>query len=252
MKYLYRIYQVLIAIPLVLVWTIFISLLVLIGCLLGGGRFFGYYPPKIWGWVILKLFLLPVKTEGKAHLEKNQSYVFVANHQGAFDIFLVYAYLGCNFRWMMKYQLMKIPFVGIACKASKQIMIDKRGPKRIRESYEKAKQIMKGGISIVVFPEGSRTFTGHMGKFRRGAFLLADELQLPIVPLTINGSFYVMPRTRDWHFLNWHPLSLTIHQPIYPIGQGDDNVTAAMNDSYQSVMSSLEPDFQGYVENPDQ
>ena len=252
MKYLYRIYQICIAIPIFVVWTIFIALVVLIGCLLGGGRFFGYYPPKVWSWVTLKLFLIPVSVEGRNHLEKGQSYVFVANHQGAFDIFLVYAYLGADFRWMMKHQLMKIPFVGIACKASKQIMIDKSGPKRIRESYEEAMHIMRKGISMMVFPEGSRTFTGHMGKFRRGAFMLADELQLPVVPLTINGSFHIMPRMRDWHFLNWHPMTLTIHQPFYPIGKGRDNILAIMNDSYQSVMSALEPQFQGYMENPDQ
>ena len=91
-----------------------------------------------------------------------------------------------------------------------------------------------------------------MGKFKRGAFVLADELQLPVVPLTINGSFQVMPRMRDFHFVNWHPLTLTIHQPIYPIGQGDDNVNTTMSDSYSAVMDFLEPQFQGYVENPDQ
>jgi len=91
-----------------------------------------------------------------------------------------------------------------------------------------------------------------MGSFKKGAFTLADELQLPVVPVTINGSFQVMPRMRDWHFVEWHPLSLTIHQPIYPMGQGDDNITFTMKDSYSAVMSALEPDFQGYVENPDQ
>ena len=79
-------------------------------------------------------------------------------------------------------------------------------------------------MSLVVFPEGARTFTGHMGVFRRGAFMLADELQLPVVPLTINGSFDVMPRMRDFHWVTWHPLTLTIHKPIDPIGQGKENV----------------------------
>ena len=140
----------------------------------------------------------------------------------------------------------------MACAKSKQIFVDRRGPKRIKQSMDKAHDILQGGISLVVFPEGSRTFTGHMGKFKRGAFMLADELQLPVVPLTINGSFHVMPRMRDFHFVNWHPLRLTIHQPIYPISQGEDNVNTTMADSYSAVMDSLEPQFQGYVENPDQ
>ncbi|MBR5653236.1 MAG: 1-acyl-sn-glycerol-3-phosphate acyltransferase [Prevotella sp.] len=252
MKYLYRIYQLFVALPILLVWTIFIALVTTIGCFLGGGHFWGYYPGKVWAWVILKVLLLPVKVEGKSHLEKGQSYVFVSNHQGAFDIFLIFGHLPRNFKWMMKYQLRKIPFVGMACVKSKQIFVDRRGPKRIKQSMDKAHDILQGGISLVVFPEGSRTFTGHMGKFKRGAFMLADELQLPVVPLTINGSFHVMPRMRDFHFVNWHPLRLTIHQPIYPISQGEDNVNTTMADSYSAVMDSLEPQFQGYVENPDQ
>jgi 1-acyl-sn-glycerol-3-phosphate acyltransferase len=91
-----------------------------------------------------------------------------------------------------------------------------------------------------------------MGAFRRGAFALADELQLPVVPLTINGSFDIMPRMRDGHFVNWHPLSLTIHQPIYPTGRGDEDITATMNQAYDAVMASLVPEYQGFVENPDQ
>jgi 1-acyl-sn-glycerol-3-phosphate acyltransferase len=57
---------------------------------------------------------------------------------------------------------------------------------------------------------------------------------------------------KDWHFATWHPLSLTIHQPIYPVGQGAQNVQATMNQAYDSVMSTLAPEYQGFVENPDQ
>ena len=252
MKYLYRIYQLLIALPIGLVATLLTVTAITIGCSLGFGHFWGYYPGHWWGRVLIKCLLLPVKVEGREHLEKNQSYVFVANHQGAFDIFLIYGYLGRNFKWMMKYQLRKMPFIGYASEKSHQIFVDKRGPKKIKETYDRARATLQGGISLMVFPEGSRTFTGHMGLFRRGAFSLADELQLPVVPLTINGSFNVMPRMRDGHFAIWHPLSLTIHQPIYPVGQGADNVKATMNQAYDSVMSALVPEYQGYVENPDQ
>jgi 1-acyl-sn-glycerol-3-phosphate acyltransferase len=57
---------------------------------------------------------------------------------------------------------------------------------------------------------------------------------------------------RDWHFANWHPLRLTIHQPIAPIGKGPENIQATMQQSYNSIMSALDPEYQGYVENPDQ
>ena len=252
LKLLYRIYQLLVCVPVMIVWTIFISLTTTIGCLLGGGHFWGYAPGKWWSWFTVKLFLLPVKVEGREHLQKGQSYVFVANHQGAFDIFLVYGYLWRNFKWMMKWQIQKIPFVGFACKMSHQIMVDKRSNSKIRATYQQAQSILKGGTSLMVFPEGARSFTGHMAKFKRGAFMLADELQLPVVPLTINGSFNVLPRTCDWHFVNWHPLRLTIHEPLHPESQGADNVKRMMNESYSIIMKALVPEYQGYVENPDQ
>ena len=253
MKYLYRIYQVIVAFPVTVLMTIWTAFLVAVGCTVGNGHFWGYYPGRWWARVITHAFLLPVTVEGREHLEKGQSYVFVANHQGAFDIFLIYGFLGRNFKWMMKYQINKIPFVGYACRKSHQIMVDKRGVSKIKKTYETARHTLESGnCSVVVFPEGARSFTGHMGTFKKGAFALADELQLPVVPLTINGSFNVMPRTRDWHFANWHPLRLTIHQPIYPVGQGADNIQAVMNQSYDSVMSALVPEYQGFVENPDQ
>lgn len=252
MKYLYRIYQLFIALPLGLLATLLTVLSVSIGCTLGNGHYWGYMPGHLWGRAILKILLLPVKVEGRENLEAGQSYVFVANHQGAFDIFLIYGYLNRNFKWMMKHQLRKMPFIGFACEKSHQIFVDKRGPKAIKATYDKARETLQNGTSLTVFPEGARSFTGHMGQFRRGAFALADELQLPVVPLTINGSFDVMPRMRDGHFVNWHPLTLTIHQAIYPIGKGDENIAATMNQAYDSVMSSLVPEYQGYVENPDQ
>ena len=239
MKYLYRLYQLVVALPLFLVLTIITTLTVTVGSLLGDGNFWSYYPGKCWSWLTLKLCLLPVRVEGREHLQPHQSYVFVANHQGSFDIFLLYGHLGRNFKWMMKRGIRKIPFVGMACKASHQIFVDKSGPSKVRETYTQARATLSSGMSLVVFPEGARTYTGAMRDFKKGAFMLADELQLPVVPITINGSFHVMPRTKDWHFLEWSPLSLTIHEPIPPVGKGADNLHHLMTKSYEAIQSAL-------------
>lgn len=252
MKYLYRTYQLLIALPLIAIYTLITSLMVTIGCTLGNGHFWGYYPGKWWAQFIIRILLLPVKVEGRENLVKGQSYVFVANHQGAFDIFLIYGFLSRNFKWMMKRQLRQMPFVGKACESAHHIFVDKRGASKIRETYDRARQTLQGGMSLVVFPEGARSFTGHMGVFKRGAFMLADDIELPVVPLTINGSFDIMPRTRDMKWVVWHPLRLTIHKPILPVGKGTDNIKYLEQESYKVVMSGLEEQYQGFVENPDQ
>ena len=101
MKILYRIYQLFIVLPVIALGTLITTLTVTIGCTLGNGHFWGYYPGKLWARLIIRMFLLPVKVEGRENLEPGRSYVFVANHQGAFDIFLIYGYLNRNFKWMM-------------------------------------------------------------------------------------------------------------------------------------------------------
>ena len=252
MKYLYRIYQLFIALPLIAIYTVLTCLMVIIGCSLGNGHFWGYYPGKWWAVFITRVLLLPVKVEGRENLEEGQSYVFVANHQGSFDIFLIYGFLCRNFKWMMKRQLRQMPFVGKACEAAHHIFVDKRGPSKIRETYDRARKTLQGGMSLVVFPEGARTFNGHMGVFKRGAFMLADDIELPVVPLTINGSFDIMPRQRDMRWATWHPLRLTIHKPIKPIGKGAENIKYLEEESYKAVMSGLEEKYQGFRENPDQ
>lgn len=252
MKYIYRVYQLFVAVPILLVASILASLFTTVGCAIGNAHFWSYYPGKWWSWLIVRVLLLPIHIEGRENLTPGQSYVFVANHQGIFDVFIIYGFLNRNFKWMMKKQIRHIPFVGMACEAAHHIFVDKSGPSKIRATYEKARGILQRGMSLVVFPEGARTFTGHMAKFRRGAFMLADELQLPVCPLTINGSFNVMPRMRDGRWVIWHPLSLTIHKPIAPKPKGPEYIKQTMNEAYDAVMSSLDPEYQGYIENPDQ
>ena len=102
MKILYLIYQLVIALPIILVLTILTSLVIIIGSWLGDAHFWGYYPGKIWSILICYVLLIPVKVIPHPEVKQNTSYVFVANHQGAFDIFLIYGFLGRNFKWMMK------------------------------------------------------------------------------------------------------------------------------------------------------
>ncbi len=252
MKFLYRLYQLLIFFPLFVVVTIFVALLTSLGCMVGLSRWFAFLPTRFWGWFTIRFLFLPVKVEGREHLQPGQSYIFAANHQGAFDIFLLSGFLGREFKWMMKASLRKIPFVGLACEKAGYIFVDKSSRKAVAKTMDDARQRLVGGTSLAVFPEGARTFSGHMGIFRRGAFQLADELQLPVVPITIDGCFDVMPRTKDFHFAQWHPLRLVIHPPIVPISQGADNIKRTLEESYRIIMDALPERHQGFVQNDDQ
>ena len=114
-RILYIVYLWLFFVPVFLVLTILTAVTVIIGCLLGGEKIFAYYPGMIWSRLTCYLALCPVTVKGREHIDRKQSYVFVANHQGAFDIFLIYGFLGVPIKWVMKAGIAKIPFVGAAC-----------------------------------------------------------------------------------------------------------------------------------------
>lgn len=249
---IYKIYQLLIVLPIGLLITGVASLLLIVGSVCGfpgwSAKVFG----RFWAWSILRLLLLPVTVEGRENVEAGKSYVFMANHQGAFDIFLVYGFLHHEFKWMMKKSLFDIPLVGAACRRAGFIAVDKSSRRGIVNTMVQAREVLQGGASLCMFPEGARTFTGHMGVFRRGGFQLADTLQLPIVPMTIDGAFDVLPRMKGFSFVNYHPLRLVIHKPLYPECKGADNIKRMMDESYDIIMSALPERHQGFVENPDQ
>jgi len=241
MNILYRIYQLFIAAPLLIFITLITALVVVVGCTLGDAHFWGYWPGRIWARWFLRILLLPVHIKGLENIHPHTSYVFVANHQGAFDIFLIYGHLGRNFKWMMKSELRKAPIIGKACEAAGHIFVDKSGPKALKQTHDRARQVLQNGTSLVVFPEGERTLTGHMGPFFRGAYQLADELQLPVVPITLNGPYRVLSRKRGpINFVFWHPLTLQVHSPIPPIGKGPDNIKHALELSRSKIAEGLE------------
>lgn len=244
MHIIYRIYQLIIAAPLIIVSTILCALTTILGCSIGTSRFWGYWPGKIWSMIVCRLLLLPIKVEGREKLDKNTSYVFVANHQGAMDIFLIYGFLDMNFKWMMKKSLKEIPLVGYACKKAGFVFIDRDDPRSAVETIRQAREILKHGTSLMIFPEGSRTFDGHLRPFNKGAFFLADKLRLPVVPITIDGSFDVLPRTKGINFVRRHQMRMVIHEILLPQGKGAENMSTLSRLSYQAINSDLPKQYQ--------
>lgn len=229
---LYRVYQLLIMWPLMLLATAFTAIFVGVGTIVSGrSSWLGYYPPRLWARVMCWLTMARVEVRGGENIEHGKNYVFVANHQGAYDIFAIYGYLGHNFRWMMKKGLERIPLVGWACRRTDQVFVDNRTSRGIADTMHAAESLMARGMSIVVFPEGSRTRTGAVGKFKRGAFVLSTEFGFPVVPVTIDGAFAVMPRTA---FLpRYGRIILTIHESI-PASDPD-----VITRSRDAILSSL-------------
>lgn len=233
--FLYRIYQWCIATPIVVVLTIILCTLTYLGAILSRNTW-AHFMGVAWGWLWCKVMLVDVKVNRSALVDTKSSYVFVANHQSAYDIFSIYGFLGHPFKWMMRKGLTNIPFVGWACMTAGHILVDTKSASGIKSTIDAAKQKLQGGVSLVVFPEGRRTNTGKMGSFKNGAFKLAVEFGLPIVPVTIDGAFDVMPRST----FNVTPgtIVITVHDPIEP-GEEGHNVAIVSEQCREKIQSAL-------------
>ena len=194
-----------------------------------------YYPAVLWAKFMIRIFLLPMKVVGLENLEPDKKYIFVANHQGFWDVFMMFGYLGHNFKWMMKDSLRKMPFVGKGCYDTGHIFVNRESPQK--EIFVKAIRILKSGTSLGIFAEGTRTDTGRLGEFKKGAFAIADMTQVEVVPLAIEGSFKLLPKKA--FFMNWTPLKITIMKPLAPIGKGKENVEYLMNESRSAIAKAL-------------
>ena len=192
-RILYTLYTILVVLPLFLVLTILTAIIAALGSILGGERVFGYWPGKIWSIVTLALLLIPVKVRGRVYLPKSRPSVVTPNHTSAMDIFLLYGYAGVRFKWVLKGSLRKLPFVGWACEKLGFIFVENTpsGAIRVVKDCEKA---IANGYHIFMFPEGSRTLTGHLDKLRKGAFRVATEMGAPIVPAKISGGYEILKR----------------------------------------------------------
>lgn len=230
-------YQWIILIPIFVVLTIITTSVMIIFSSIFGNKFWGYYPPKWWARITCWLSLCRVNSSGHENLDKNTSYVFIANHQGAFDIFLTYGFLNQNIKWVQKASLRKVPFAGKASEIAGHVFVDNTSIASRRDTIIKAKKEIVGGVSMMMFPEGSRSKDGKMQPFRRGAYRVAMDMGLPIVPITINGPFDVL-RVKSMK-LNPGKLELIIHKPIPTANLEQKDLRALMNQTKEIIYSGL-------------
>jgi 1-acyl-sn-glycerol-3-phosphate acyltransferase len=118
----------------------------------------------------------------------DESYIYAANHQSAFDILVLLAKLKVQFRWLAKDSLFKIPLFGWAMRRTGYIPINRSNPKQAYQSLLEAAKKVNEGSSVVIFPEGTRQETEALGEFKKGGFILALKSRKPIVPIGIQGS----------------------------------------------------------------
>jgi 1-acyl-sn-glycerol-3-phosphate acyltransferase len=141
-------------------------------------------------WARVMCLLTPVTAtvEGTENADPNKTYVVVCNHQSQYDIFLVYGWLKLDLKWVLKKELRKVPGVGIGCEKAGHIYVDRSDPEQARRAVSEALESVGDGVGLLFFPEGTRSLTGKMGPFKKGAFRVAANQKLPILPVTLVGT----------------------------------------------------------------
>ncbi len=189
---------------------------------------------SLWAWLILRTCRVKVEVEGGEQLVPGRTYVLASNHQSLFDTPILFAYLPLSFRILYKKSLNRIPFLGWHLFLSGHIGVERENPSRARDSLDHAADRIRKGTSVVVFPEGTRSYDGVMKNFRKGSFRLAIKARTPVVPLTIADSHLVMKRGR----VTVYPrtVRLTIDRPI-EIEDLDESDAAALSDRVREVVA---------------
>lgn len=149
---------------------------------------------RLWARSILLVARIKVQVKGLEHIDPRRSYIFMANHQSNFDIPVLLGHLDVQFRWLAKAELFKIPIFGRGMRGCGYISIDRSDRRAAIESIRQAAQTIRNGTSVLIFPEGTRSYDGRIQEFKKGGFYLARKSGVPIVPVIIRGTWAVMPR----------------------------------------------------------
>ncbi|MBR1808548.1 MAG: 1-acyl-sn-glycerol-3-phosphate acyltransferase [Paludibacteraceae bacterium] len=195
LQFFYIVWQWFIALPVFALITLFTAITTMIFIHWRNSEWL-HRIQQFWSRSFFYLLFVPVEITGTENIRPGQSYVFVSNHQSMSDVFLIYGWLPVIFKWIMKKELRKIPFVGTACAAAGHIFLERGRTKSVVGTVKQAERVLHDGVCVVIFPEGTRTADGQVGRFKRGAFGIAEDLNLPVIPITLNGCFELLPKGR--------------------------------------------------------
>jgi 1-acyl-sn-glycerol-3-phosphate acyltransferase len=214
--WLSRLRSYLILDPLIWFYTLVLGLLALPGGLFDRtGRRLHWFS-QAWSWLIMKTILSPVKVTGLDKIDTSKPHVYAVNHASALDIPVLYVYLPFQFRIVFKKELLSYPIVGWQLKRSGQVCIDQQKPTNSIAAIRSAVKSLKGGLPLVIYPEGGRTPDGEIKPFLPGAFFLAIKAQVDIVPVALVGTYELLPM--NTYHIKCRPLEMRMGQPISTAG----------------------------------
>ena len=232
-----QLYKWLVVIPVLGVSTFILGSIIILLSLIGLADFSSRVLGTLWARLNAAVSLMKVTVEGRERLEKNQSYVLAANHLSQIDIYVLYGFTGLDLKWVMKNELRKVPVLGLACELMGHIYVDRSDTESALASIENAREKIKNGMCVVFFPEGTRSRTSELRSFKKGAFRMAVDLSIPVVPISIHDTNQIVPSDT----LDWRPgsVKMIFHEPI-PTGELDStDIPGLTNQTRETIIRAL-------------
>ncbi len=205
-------------------------------------RAWATFMARLWGNVNLWAAGVRVVVTGEENLNSGP-YILVSNHQGWFDIFAALGKLPITFSWLAKEELFRIPILGNAMARAGYIPIDRRDRRKAIASMNVVADVVRAGTSVFIFPEGTRSADGIMREFKKGAFVMAVKSAQPIVPITISGSYRILPKN-SW-MIHPGPILFSIGLPIHSAGADAEHRDLLMKEVREAIRAKLTPEEAG-------
>jgi 1-acyl-sn-glycerol-3-phosphate acyltransferase len=198
-------------IPAISVYTIVLGTMSIVSTFFDRRGHAAHWCARAWSWMILATTGVEVSVSGLESVKRGETYLFISNHQSIYDIPVIFASLPFQLRIIAKESLGRFPFLGWHLVRAGHLLVDRSNPDR-SGILSRWRRLVADRLSLIIFPEGTRSVDGSVGRFKAGSFLLALEAGLTIVPLSISGTRHVMRKGR----LMTCPghVTLHVHRPV--------------------------------------
>jgi 1-acyl-sn-glycerol-3-phosphate acyltransferase len=219
--------------------------IILVSLFTGGGP--ALVLTRAWAWIVAKSMGLSFSCRGAEKVAPQTSYIVAPNHQSHTDILALMVMLPLQFHWVVKRELLKIPLFGWALARTGAVALNRADRAESVRKLQQAESKLKRGWSVLIYPEGTRSPDGNIQAFKKGAFMMAVKTGIPILPVTCNGAFKVLPRKtlalRPGH------ISVTIGDPVDTSGLTVEDVPKLMEKTRQEMSKHLDPNYDPFCKN---
>lgn len=214
--------------------TLILFLPIVIAALAGRSGNAAFFGTQVYAWCILKLTGIRLRVSGRDNIDPAERYVILSNHASYFDPPALVLALGLQYRWVIKKELRKVPLFGLALETSRNLFIDRSKGSDALESIKRGVAQLPEGTSILIFPEGTRSWDGKLLPFKKGGFVIARDGKLPILPVTIRGSHACLPKGTA-AFLPG-VIDIVIHPPVVTAGREVESVREEVKGTIEGAL----------------